>query len=167
MKQWLIIHSLIFTSILFCNNNFSDELIRKYEELSAIGKKITEQKKVVSDARKEYEFLRDKLIKRILVAISKETNSKLADQYARDFEDCLQALWNNFVTEKQSIFTCRLITEFVEVKYLDDFDKQLLIYQFIRTGCELKLLKMLLEKWDKCIQEIHDLNNNHRLKEFY
>lgn len=160
MKQWLIIHSLIFTSILFCNNNFSDELIRKYEKLSALGKKITEQKKVVFDASEEYEFLRDKLIKRILSATGKDQNKKLVDQYANDFECSLQSLWNNFIIEKQSIFKCRLITELVEIKYLSDFDKQLLIYQFIRMGYELELLKMLLAQWDKCIQEIHDLNNN-------
>ncbi|MFZ5953570.1 MAG: hypothetical protein ACOYT8_00555 [Candidatus Dependentiae bacterium] len=158
MKKWFIVYSLIFSSILSGNDNASDQLIQKYQELSALGKKITEQKKVVSDARKEYEFLRDKLIKRILVAIGKETNSKLADQYAEDFEDCLQKVWNNFVNEKQSIFTCRLITEFVEVKYLDDFDKQLLIYQFIRTGYELNLLSIFLAKWDSCVNEIKSFN---------
>lgn len=160
MKQWLIIHSLIFTSILFCNNNFSDELICKYEELSALGKKITEQKSVSSDAGKEYEFLRDQLIKKILKRIGKDNNTKLVDQYTKDIKNCLQLLWNKFNKEKNSIFNSNLITEFAEVKYLSDFDKQLLIYQFIRMGYELELLKMLLAQWDKCIQEIHDLNNN-------
>lgn len=135
----------------------SDELISKYEELSALGKKITEQKKVVFDAGEEYEFLRDKLIKRILSATGKDQNKKLIDQYANDLECSLQSLWDNFITEKQSIFKCRLITELAEIKYLSDFDKHLLIYHFIRTGYELKMLKMLLAKWDNCVGEINYL----------
>lgn len=160
MKKWFIVYSLIFISILSGNDNVSDHLICKYEELSALGKKITEQKKVSSDVGKEYEFLRDKLVKKILRSIGKETNTKLVDQYTKDIKNCLQLLWNKFNKEKKSIFNCNLITEFAEVKYLSDFDKQLLIYQFIRMGYELELLKMLLAQWDKCIQEIHDLNNN-------
>lgn len=158
MKKWYIVYSLIFTSIIYTNDNsISDQLISKYEELSALGKKITEQKKIVFDAGKEYEFLRDKLIKRILTAIGKETNTKLTDQYRDDFENCLQKLWNNFIKTKMSIFNCRLITDFAELKYLDDFDKQLLVYQFVRTCYELNLLEMLLIKWDNCANEINQI----------
>lgn len=157
MQKFILLSTLLISSLASGEAAFSAKLLEKQKELSVLSNKIAEQQNVILNSRKNFELFRDKLIERILIAEQQEKNTATVEKYVQELEAILQSHWKSFEKEQTTLFVLELVSQF---KSVDVLDEVLLKFHFLRTAYEFELLKQLLFKWDEAARELNKLSNS-------